>query len=101
MSMGPGEWMVVIAVLLVLFGGKKIPEMARGLGQAQREFRKGLEDDGKNTGTSTAAAAASTAAPATGVASQAPVALQHTAVAVDEHVAVADEPAATERTTDR
>ena len=54
MSMGPGEWMVVIAVLLVLFGGKKIPEMARGPGQAQREFRKGLEDDGKNTGTSTA-----------------------------------------------
>ncbi|MGH9136192.1 MAG: Sec-independent protein translocase subunit TatA/TatB [Acidimicrobiales bacterium] len=44
MDIGPGELMVILAIVLVLFGGKKIPEIARGLGQAQREFRRGLED---------------------------------------------------------
>lgn len=45
MDIGPGELLIVLAILLVLFGGKKIPEIARGLGQAQREFRDGLHGD--------------------------------------------------------
>ena len=41
--MGP-EWIVVAIVVLVLFGGSQLPKLARGLGSAQREFKKGLEE---------------------------------------------------------
>jgi sec-independent protein translocase protein TatA len=41
--MGP-EWIIVILVVLVLFGGSQLPKLARGLGSAQKEFKKGLED---------------------------------------------------------
>jgi len=41
--MGP-EWIVVGVVVLVLFGGSQLPKLAKGLGSAQREFKKGLED---------------------------------------------------------
>ena len=42
------EWgLPIIALLvLVLFGGSQLPKLARGLGSAQREFKKGLEGDG-------------------------------------------------------
>jgi sec-independent protein translocase protein TatA len=46
-----GPWQVVIIVLLVvfLFGGKKIPELMRGLGQGLKEFKKATkEEDGKD-----------------------------------------------------
>ena len=39
-GMGPGEMFVVLAVVLVLFGSKKIPEFAKGLGQGIKEFKK-------------------------------------------------------------
>ena len=42
-AMGP-EWIVVGVVVLVLFGGSQLPKLAKGLGSAQREFKKGLED---------------------------------------------------------
>lgn len=42
--MGP-EWIVVLVVVLVLFGGSQLPKLAKGLGSAQREFKKGLETD--------------------------------------------------------
>jgi sec-independent protein translocase protein TatA len=42
--MGP-EWIVVgIIAVAVLFGAKKIPEIARSVGRAQGEFKKGLKD---------------------------------------------------------
>jgi sec-independent protein translocase protein TatA len=41
MDIGPPELVIILVIVLVLFGGKKIPEMARSLGQAQREFHKG------------------------------------------------------------
>ena len=34
---------VLVVVLLVLFGGKKLPELGKGLGDAIREFKKGFE----------------------------------------------------------
>jgi len=40
---GPEIFIVILAVLL-LFGSKKIPELARGLGKGMREFRKATED---------------------------------------------------------
>lgn len=40
MSLGIPEIIVILVVVLVLFGGKKIPELARGLGKAQAEYKK-------------------------------------------------------------
>ena len=37
---GPGEWIIIALVVVVLFGGKKIPELARGLGRSIQEFKK-------------------------------------------------------------
>lgn len=39
-----GELFIVILVALLLFGSKRIPELARGLGKGIREFRKAAED---------------------------------------------------------
>jgi len=43
-SMGGFEWVIIILVVLLLFGAKKIPELARGLGQGINEFRKAQND---------------------------------------------------------
>lgn len=41
---GSSELLIVLAVVLVLFGGAKLPQLARSLGQAQREFKRGLKE---------------------------------------------------------
>lgn len=38
------EWIIVVVVALVLFGGSQIPKLARSLGQAQKEFKAGIAD---------------------------------------------------------
>lgn len=46
-NLGTGEILIVAIVLFILFGGKKLPELAKGLGEAGKEFNKalkGLED---------------------------------------------------------
>jgi sec-independent protein translocase protein TatA len=48
-GMGP-EWIIVLIVILVLFGGSQLPKLARGLGSAQREFKKGLEEGAGDDG---------------------------------------------------
>jgi len=40
MQLGPTEIILVVFVLLLLFGGKKIPELMKGLGQGMKEFRQ-------------------------------------------------------------
>ena len=40
MSLGPWEIVLIILVIILIFGGKKIPELARGLGKGLKEFRK-------------------------------------------------------------
>jgi len=40
MGLGAIEWVVIVLIILLLFGAKKIPELARGLGQGINEFRK-------------------------------------------------------------
>ena len=37
---GAGEWVWIVLVVIVLFGGKKIPELARGLGRGINEFKR-------------------------------------------------------------
>jgi sec-independent protein translocase protein TatA len=38
------EWLIVVIIALVLFGGSQIPKLARNVGQAQKEFKKGLQE---------------------------------------------------------
>jgi len=42
-AIGPTELMMIAAGVLLLFGGKKIPELMKGLGQGMREFKKAKE----------------------------------------------------------
>ena len=39
-GLGTGEILIILLVILLIFGGKKIPELARGLGKGLREFQK-------------------------------------------------------------
>lgn len=43
-NLGMGELLIIMVVVLVLFGGKKIPEIARNLGKGISEFKKGVND---------------------------------------------------------
>ena len=54
---GPVEILIIVAILVFLFGAKKIPELAKGMGIGIKEFRKGLkegmdveEEEGKKEG---------------------------------------------------
>ncbi|WP_303155270.1 twin-arginine translocase TatA/TatE family subunit [uncultured Prevotella sp.] len=46
---GSTELLLISGIALLLFGGKKLPEMMRGLGEGVREFKKGV-NDAKETG---------------------------------------------------
>jgi sec-independent protein translocase protein TatA len=51
MGLGPWEIGLIILVIIILFGGKKLPELARGLGLGLREFKKAkqeIKDEVKN-----------------------------------------------------
>ena len=55
-SLGTGELLIVLIIILLVFGGAKLPKLARSLGQAQKEFKSGLSegaaDDDESTPTS-------------------------------------------------
>ena len=42
---GPWQIVLIVLVVLLLFGGKKIPELMRGLGKGVREFKEGINPD--------------------------------------------------------
>ena len=46
-NIGPWQLLIVDAVIALLFGGSKIPELARSLGKAKGEFKKGLAEGEK------------------------------------------------------
>jgi sec-independent protein translocase protein TatA len=46
-TVGPNEWLIVLIIILLLFGGSKVPELARSLGKAKTEFKKGMEEESK------------------------------------------------------
>jgi sec-independent protein translocase protein TatA len=48
MPNSPAEWIIILLVVLVLFGGAKLPKLARSLGQAQKEFKKGIDEGMKD-----------------------------------------------------
>ena len=53
---GTWELILIVVVVVLLFGAKRIPEVARGIGKGIKEFRKGLEskDDTEDKGKGTA-----------------------------------------------
>lgn len=38
------EWIIILLVILLLFGGKKIPELMRGLGKGVKSFKEGVNE---------------------------------------------------------
>ena len=48
-NMGPVQIIICIALVLFLFGGKNIPELARSLGNAKNDFKKGLAEGAKES----------------------------------------------------
>ncbi|HWM22293.1 MAG TPA: twin-arginine translocase TatA/TatE family subunit [Ilumatobacteraceae bacterium] len=51
MPSGP-EWFIVLAIVLLVFGGSQLPKLAKNLGKAQKEFKDGLAEGQQNAGTS-------------------------------------------------
>jgi sec-independent protein translocase protein TatA len=45
LDLGAPELIIILAILLLLFGGKKLPELSKSLGESMRELRKGLNND--------------------------------------------------------
>ena len=48
---GPWQVVLIILALLLLFGGRKIPELMKGIGQGMKEFKKATKEDDKETET--------------------------------------------------
>lgn len=44
LTIGPWEWVLIALVVLLLFGGKKIPELMRGMGKGVKSFKEGMKD---------------------------------------------------------
>ncbi len=63
MPSGP-EWIIVLVVVLVIFGGSQLPKLARNLGKAQKEFKEGLAEGAADAKPATEAAATRTDTPA-------------------------------------
>jgi len=47
MPSGP-EWIIVLVIVLLVFGGSQLPKLAKNLGKAQKEFKQGLADGQKD-----------------------------------------------------
>lgn len=47
MKIGGGEWIWILVIVILLFGAKKLPDLARSLGASAKEFRKGIDDGAK------------------------------------------------------
>jgi sec-independent protein translocase protein TatA len=51
MNFGAPELIIVLLVVLLLFGGAKLPQLARSLGQAKKEFQEGVAEEAKKDST--------------------------------------------------
>ncbi len=50
MNLGIPELLIVLAVVLLLFGSTRLPKLAKSLGQASKEFKKGVDGDSEDDG---------------------------------------------------
>jgi sec-independent protein translocase protein TatA len=49
MNLGPTELIIILVIVLVLFGSTRLPKLARSMGQASKEFKKGIDEGEKPT----------------------------------------------------
>jgi len=49
MNLGPTELIIILVIVLVLFGSTRLPKLARSMGQASKEFKKGVNDSDKSS----------------------------------------------------
>ena len=49
MNLGPTELLIILAIVLLIFGGTKLPKLARSLGEAKKEFESSSNDDKTTT----------------------------------------------------
>jgi sec-independent protein translocase protein TatA len=49
MNLGPTELIIILVIVLVLFGSTRLPKLARSMGQASKEFKKGINEGDKGT----------------------------------------------------
>lgn len=47
---GPTEIILIVLVVVILFGGRKIPELMKGIGQGMKEFKKATKEEPKEEG---------------------------------------------------
>ena len=47
-TLGPGELIVILVIIFLLFGARKLPELSKGIGDSMKELRKGFNDDTKD-----------------------------------------------------
>jgi sec-independent protein translocase protein TatA len=50
-KLGPTEIILILAIVLLLFGGKKIPELMKGMGKGVKSFKDGMKEDDTDTKT--------------------------------------------------
>lgn len=51
MNLGAPELLIILVIVLLIFGGAKLPKLARSLGQAQKEFKDGVAQGGEDEST--------------------------------------------------
>ena len=61
MNFGAPELIIVLLIVLLVFGGTKLPKLARSMGEAQKEFKKGISEGAKDDDGSTGSTPASDA----------------------------------------
>ena len=44
LDLGTPELLIILAIILLLFGGKRLPQLSKSLGESMRELRKGMSD---------------------------------------------------------
>ena len=73
-NLGPTELIIILVVVVLLFGAKKLPELGSSVGRSIRNFKKGVADakdeDGNPTATTTGATSAKAAADASAAADE-------------------------------
>lgn len=57
----PIHWLIVLAIIVILFGGRRIPEVMRGMGEGIRSFKEGMRGDSSGNGPQSPAPPANTA----------------------------------------
>jgi len=49
LGLGTPELIIILVILLLLFGGAKLPQLAKSIGSSVKELRKGVQDEAKDT----------------------------------------------------